>query len=474
MFIIPRYISRMLIGPFFFSLFTITFIFLTNFLIQNLYRVLGKGLSLWQILEYIGLNIPWIIALAGPMSLLVAVLMVFGKLSQDNEYTALKACGYSLYKILAYVMIAGTIAFYLNFLFKDRVLPESNYRLSMLISDIRNKKPAISFEEGIFSDSENGIPGYRILFRKIAKNSPDVEGVMIFDYTERDNYKIIMAESGTFTLDYQNDKMILDLYNGEVHETLNETYIDYKRNTFKKLRKIIEVPNLSLKRTSEGRRHDRTMTIKMMWDYINSVRNDMKMEKKSALNMLEKDFRDSYKIVSFLKRIKEKQNEIPEEKLKALSDKQEKSQIDIIKNALVSARVNNRNKANVIRTKLSINESYLKIIDTYKVEIYKTYSIPAACFVFVLIGIPLGLMAKSGKIGVSGGISLIFFLIYWTFLIGGEELADRRIVSPFLAMWSANILIGIFGVILTYKTAKEMIFIDFTKLKIFIPKRFRH
>ena len=144
-----------------------------------------------------------------------------------------------------------------------------------------------------------------------------------------------------------------------------------------------------------------------------------------------------------------------------------------VQNAVNSARRNVTNKVNKLRWNDSNNLNKKRIIETYIVEIYKKYSIPASCFVFVLVGIPLGLMARSGKIGVSGGISLIFFLIYWSFLIGGEELVDEGHLNPFWAMWSPNILVGLFGIILMYKTAKEAVFFDFSKLKILIPKRFR-
>ena len=87
-------------------------------------------------------------------------------------------------------------------------------------------------------------------------------------------------------------------------------------------------------------------------------------------------------------------------------------------------------------------------IDSYLVEIEKKYSIPITAIVFVLIGAPLGIMARRGGLTVGASYSIFFFIIYWIFLIGGEALADKSIISPFSAMWSGNIVIGIFGIIL--------------------------
>jgi lipopolysaccharide export system permease protein len=84
--------------------------------------------------------------------------------------------------------------------------------------------------------------------------------------------------------------------------------------------------------------------------------------------------------------------------------------------------------------------------------------------VFVIVGAPLGFMARRGGIATGGGVSLGFFLLYWFFLIGGEDLADRQIVSPFLAMWAANFVVGAAGLYLLWLAAKDGLGMDFAKL----------
>ncbi|MCX6136960.1 MAG: LptF/LptG family permease [Ignavibacteriales bacterium] len=109
----------------------------------------------------------------------------------------------------------------------------------------------------------------------------------------------------------------------------------------------------------------------------------------------------------------------------------------------------------------------------YLVEINKKYSIPVACFVFVLVGAPLGVMARRGGFGVAASLSLGFFLLYWASLIGGEKLADREFLAPWVGMWMANIFIGTLGVILTLRIARENVEIDFSYLLRLVVKRFR-
>jgi len=91
----------------------------------------------------------------------------------------------------------------------------------------------------------------------------------------------------------------------------------------------------------------------------------------------------------------------------------------------------------------------------YEVEIQKKYAIPFACFVFLLVGCPLGVMTKGGNFGISAAISIGFYIFYWACLIGGEKLADRGMLDPALSMWLGDILVGIMGIILIVKVNNE-------------------
>jgi lipopolysaccharide export system permease protein len=112
-------------------------------------------------------------------------------------------------------------------------------------------------------------------------------------------------------------------------------------------------------------------------------------------------------------------------------------------------------------------------IDQYMVEVHKKYSIPAACLVFVLIGVPLGIISRRGGFGVAATLSLGFFILYWACLIGGEKLADRDILSPFLGMWSANIAIGLMGLYLTIRIGRETLLINWESLWRLVPRPWR-
>ena len=78
------------------------------------------------------------------------------------------------------------------------------------------------------------------------------------------------------------------------------------------------------------------------------------------------------------------------------------------------------------------------------VEIHKKFSLPAACVVFVLIGAPLGMRVRRAGPAVAF-VSVAFFLFYYLCLVGGEELANRLLLPPWLSMWLPNIVLGLVG-----------------------------
>jgi len=91
----------------------------------------------------------------------------------------------------------------------------------------------------------------------------------------------------------------------------------------------------------------------------------------------------------------------------------------------------------------------------YEVEIQKKLAIAAACVIFALLGVPVAIRFPRGGIGLVIGTSLAVFSVYYVGLIGGEELGDRLIVSPFLAMWTPNLLFAAVGLALLWVVRRE-------------------
>ena len=126
-----------------------------------------------------------------------------------------------------------------------------------------------------------------------------------------------------------------------------------------------------------------------------------------------------------------------------------------------------KNLSRGIESDFSLINSFNISINKYLVELHKKFSIPFASIIFILIGAPLGMMAKKSGFAVSMAFSLGFFIIYWMFLIGGEEFADRGLLSPALSMWLPNIVLGIFGILICYWQSLEQRTINFDLINVF-------
>jgi len=91
----------------------------------------------------------------------------------------------------------------------------------------------------------------------------------------------------------------------------------------------------------------------------------------------------------------------------------------------------------------------------YEVEIQKKYSLAAACVLFALFGAALGRRVPGGGWILTLAVSIGVFSLYYVALIGGEELGDRLIVSPFMAMWTVNLVLGIAGAGILWSMSRQ-------------------
>ena len=435
--IIYKYILKSHVGPFVFSLTTLVFLFLFQFLIKSIDQLVGKGLSLWIIIQLIALNLAWMLTLAVPMAVLVATLMAFGGLSSANEITIMKAGGISLKKLMIPVIICALIITYLMVLFNNAVLPEANHQAKILLQDISRTKPTFILEAGKFSDD---IGGARILVKKTFENSNNLEGIFIYDYSNPDVRNVITASNGDigFTSDFKS--VIMNLKNGEIHQLNLKDYVDgYRLVKFETHRITLDAAGFGFQRSSDNAlsRGDREMSAQAMNAVVDSMKVFQIRNNDTFIETVRADVRKVFAINFKDTVYKHGENGIRSNTYDSLS---------IILRKLSGSK-------ELAKNQIQSNISVQKQIDSYEVEIYKKYSIPFACLIFALIGAPLGYRVRRGGFGIAAGFSLLFFLIYWASLIGGEKLADRDLVSPFLGMWLVNIVLGIFGLYLMFKSS---------------------
>ena len=447
--ILWRHILRVHFGPFVSSVLLMMFIFLLQFLMKSLDQLVGKGLSAGVIVELIVLSLAWMLVLAVPMGVLVATLMAFGNLASTNQITAMRASGISLYRMIVPVLAASLVVCYLMITFNNDILPDTNHKVKVLTTDISRKKPTLSLVPGLFTQL---MQGHSILVRKTFEHSNDLEGVTIFDYSRPQYYSTITAQHGTISFSPDYKKLILDLSDGEIHELNNLDPQQYRKILFVKHRIAMDAEGFDFRRSQESAfsRGDRELSAPVMQRMVDSLRT------------LQRQSRDRSDAL-----IRKHTDELLSSSRIPLGPGQQSW-------APSSAAIN---AAAFYKAGLENEYQQYNYFDLearrYLVEIHKKYAIPVACIIFVLVGAPLGIMARRGTFGVGASLSLGFFLLYWACLIGGEKLADRGIIDPWLGMWIANMVIGALGTYLTFRVARENLAINWSGLSRFVPQSWR-
>ena len=417
----------------------ITFILFVNFLLRAIDRFLGKGLDLITILEYLFLNLAWILALSVPMAVLLATLMTFGRLSEDNEINAMRASGIGFLTIMRAPILFGAIITLLLIYFNNFILPEMNFKARLLSGDIYRKRPDMNIEPGIFLDN---LPDYSMIIGGKSKKGTMTD-VRIFSKGSKETQTSIHANSGI--LSTLEDAFLLSLYDGEIHELGQKDYTNYRRIIFDK--HIINIPakDLLLNRRDSTNRSDREMTVPMIIKKINSYEKRLNIVYKRLSGNFFRTIGDSILPSSI-----EQGKQIIENNLYKI-----RGDTTLTKAQIIKKEKRLKNLERQINNEFNLIKSYNKSKNKYGVEIHKKFSIPVACILFVLLGAPLGVMSKKGGFAVSTSLSFGFFLIYYVLLIGGEEMADRNILSPSIGMWSPNLIIFCIAIYLLIHTIRE-------------------
>ena len=95
------------------------------------------------------------------------------------------------------------------------------------------------------------------------------------------------------------------------------------------------------------------------------------------------------------------------------------------------------------------------LMNSYGVEIHKKFALAVACFVFVLLGAPIALRFPRGGVGLTIGVSLFVFALYYVCLIAGESIAKRGLMPAVVSMWMANVIFSLAALWMLLKMGQE-------------------
>ncbi len=450
---LSRYILKEHLWPFGLGFSLIVFVLLIDVALQFMDRILSKGLAVSTALQLLIFNLAWIVALAVPMAVLMAVLMAFARLAADGEILAAKACGISFFTLLRPILAAATLLALLMMLFNDRVLPDWNHRARSISTSLQRTKAALVLKqkEGVFV---RGLGDYNLLVRHVDEQSNELRGITIYDAARPGPPVSLHALRGHLQLFDNGSYARLTLEEGSFHRVEHERRDHSLFGHFASQVLHIKDPRRAFERRSSNYRSDREMDIAAMRKRVREKR----LELEQAQSELDTTIR---KLISVLQT---QNNEIDRDLTarqlgSAPPDSADKTPTERKVFAADSSATDPLAQIALLRAAmrkdLMLIANRQAQIDEFQVEIHKKFSIPAACLVFVLVGAPLGAIIRRRGAAVSVGISLAFFWIYWMFLIGGEELADRGFIAPAFAMWAPNIAFASIGLLLLRAVARD-------------------
>lgn len=484
--ILHRYVLKEHLGPLTFALTALTSILLLQYIGKHFGELVGKGLPTVVIAEFFGLSIPLTVALTLPMAVLVATLYAFSRLAAENEITALKASGVSLVSVLKPVLWAALGITVVMTGFNDQVLPRSNHKLATLQRDIAQKKPTFGLREQVINEVSPG--KFYLRAGHLDEASNLMREVTIYDMSDPTRRRTIYADSGNMRMSKGMTDLMLTLYKGNTEDVPTNNPDELQRLYFNvDVIRIRGVGNQFQKTTVDSYKSDREMTV-----------CEMQAAEDRALREHDRARKVFEKTLASLRKAKVKvSDEVLSEdtsapwdiglgrlycgaiglllpgaaQAQAASSTPGRTTFRIHPPAATAAPLTPgpgvgtpvaqppspetaAELATIEALRVRLDDSS-QLLEAYAVEIHKKFALAVACFVFVLLGAPIALRFPRGGVGLTIGVSLFVFALYYVCLIAGESLGKRGLMPAVVSMWMANVIFAVIALVMLARMGQE-------------------
>jgi lipopolysaccharide export system permease protein len=354
--------------------------------------VLSRGVDALAVAEMFLYLLPWLLQYTVPMAILVAVLMAFSRMSGDSEIIALKAGGVSLYNMAIPVVLLAGLLSAVMFFFNDNVVPEANLRFKQMLFHVTTQRPDLELRERVFIDD---FPGYELYIAEIDPRSGRWHDVTVFVEDDGKLTSTIIANEGEVLENPGVAEMRVMLYEGEIHEIDPDAPDAYRRLSFTSQQ--INLPFAAGPELSKAG--------------LKGVNEMTRAEMQARIRKLDEGI------------------------------------------AMIDAGLSKRDPEYI-----SLDEQKEALENSrygYLARANERIALPFACLAFMLVGVPLGIVARRSGKGAGFGISVFFFLVYYVLLVAATSFAERGVFPATAALWFPNVLVGTVGLWLFYNSVNE-------------------
>lgn len=264
--ILDKYIIKELLGPFIFGIASFSSVFIgTSTLFRIAQYVTKYGAELSAVVKLFIFSLPSIIVLTFPMSMLLASLLAFGRLSGSSEITAMRSGGISFFRLATPVFI---VAFFVSLFavgFSEKVVPQSNEAYNDIVrNEIEKNTTPKSQDHIIIKDIKEGKLERLTYSRKFEESTSTMYTVSMQEF---DNDRLVRVENAEKAV-WQNDRWTM--YNGVIHDLNVEGKVD---RTLKFQQQIMPV-NKSPQNISREQKKPEEMTIRELKQHIKVLKGE--------------------------------------------------------------------------------------------------------------------------------------------------------------------------------------------------------
>lgn len=453
---LDKFILKAFIGPFVAVLLVVVFILVMQFLWVYIDELVGKGLGLKVIGEFLMWATFTILPLALPLATLLSSMMVMGQMTENNELMAIKASGVSLVRVMTPLTIVSVFVAVSAFFIGNNLVPKAFNEIYTLRDDIGRTKSEIKIPSGTFYD---GIDGYVIRVDDQADDGM-MHSVMVYDHTKKKgNISVTIADSATMRLSKAKDYLIFTLYHGVNYQEDNTRRSgnqehQLQRISFDRQQLIISLSNYAFEKSDDARYGNQIKAQKL--HSLANEHDSLGMVTRKAYAKHYAEIVDA-NYFTFKRQLDSSYFDSPKRNFHSddyLTWKNRKAKISALEKA--------RDKANYMASDMTnyssenyVDHFYLRRTD---VEILKRFAQALACFILFFIGAPLGALIGKGGLGVSAIISVLFFVLYWVIDISGTKLANDGAVPPFWGAFISSLILFPIGMYLSWKAVHDSTF----------------
>ncbi len=282
--IIYRYVFREMIPPFVINLMFFTFVFLMVEMLKVTNMVVNYNVGVITVLIMLAYSTPYFLTYIIPMSIMIAVLLTFLRLSGDNEIVALKTSGMSIYGLFPPVMLFCLIGCLLTFFMTAYGMPWGRLSVKELTYKVLSSNLEIGLKDRTFNDSFEDVVLY---VHKIDSKSKELQDIFIEDKRTQNIVSTVVAPRGKLFSKSDEHIYHLLLYNGVIYQVdlknRSTNYIDFENYEVR-----LDIQEAA-SRLEQGTKHRKEMNLVELRNYLdNSTRRNSKYYK--ALMELHKKF----------------------------------------------------------------------------------------------------------------------------------------------------------------------------------------